>query len=149
MELANCLVALGGDIENTVPKFDVTPAEVLVLMAIHGKDAVTDVEPTGNSVTRSNAEELARLKFTYPAKDADNQPVVQRIYSGSRPELHETFAELELPETSYKVLQRVKPAAAAAAPKPKAAKVKPAPAAEVLADGPTGEPDNSADDLFD
>ncbi len=148
MELANCLVALGGDIENTVPKFDVTPAEVVVLMAIHGKTAVTDIAPTGSSIERTSAQELDRLKFTYPAKDEDNRPIVERIYSGARPEVHSTFEELELPDTAYKVLERVKPASASA-PKPKAAKSKPAPVAEVLADGGTPAEANGADNLFD
>ena len=44
MRLYNCLLALAGDTGNTVPKANITAAEIALLQAIHGSDAVTDID---------------------------------------------------------------------------------------------------------
>lgn len=141
MELANVLLALEGDKNMTVPKFDVTPAEIAVLTAIHGGDAVFDIEPTGNEVARSNREEIERLLIQYPARDQDGKSIVLSVYPGHSPILHQTLSDLQLPPELYKTDSRVKPAATKAV---KAAKGKPAPLAEIAA-----KPTNSADSMFD
>lgn len=109
MELANCIVALGGDIQNTVPKFNVTPAEVALLLAIHGDQSVTEIEVTG-TVERRNAEEAERLMANYPARNEDGALLLQVIYPGRSPVLHQTFADLQLPDDFFAVSARAVPA---------------------------------------
>jgi hypothetical protein len=107
MEIANVLVALGGDTGNTVPKYEVTAAEVAVLRSIHGDQAVLDIEPTG-TVERSNREERSRLKSLYGnARDGSQNSIVEMLYPGAAARVFETFEELELPEIFYKAEARV------------------------------------------
>lgn len=154
MELANCLVALGGNRGNTVPKYRVTPAEIAVLATIHGTDAIIDVEPLDDEVARSNRDEIDRLIRLYPAKDEDGALIVRRVYPGVSPVLHQTIEDLGLPDVAFKTLERVtaKKVAKAAAPKSgKRAKsasgeppAKPAPIGEIA-----GNEGNDATHLFD
>lgn len=141
MELANVLLALEGDKNMTVPKFDVTPAEIAVLTAIHGGDAVFDIEPTGKEIARSNREEVERLIMQYPARDQDGKSIVLSVYPGHSPILHQTLSDLQLPPELYKTDSRLAPAAPKAS---KAKAAKPAPLADI-----TPKPTNSADALFD
>ncbi len=131
MELANCLVALAGDRNNTVPKWGVTPAEVAVLIAIHGEDAVFDIAPTGGSVTRSVAEELERLMFSYPARDEKQDLILTKVYAGQRPMIHKTFADLYLPADAYATTKRAAPVFVDPEPEPEEA-----PAAPVAEEAP-------------
>lgn len=133
MELANVTLALSGDRGNTVPKYNVTPAEIAVLCHIHGGDAVFDIEPTGKSVERSFREEVLRLVELYPGPQHDRAQKVHAVYPGSNPVLHTEIADLGLPEELFLALKRAEPVKA----KPKIAppKAKPAPiAAEVTGD---------------
>lgn len=142
MELANVILALGGDRQNTVPKYNVTPAEIAVLIAIHGNDSVFDVFPTGDEVERSTREEIARLVQLYPARNADNALIVTQVYAGQNPILHTEIEDLGLDESLFKALSRV-----TAKPKSKArpkSKAKPAPVG--AEDAPA---DNDATELFD
>lgn len=142
MELANCLVALGGDKGNTVPKTDVTPAEIAVLTAIHGLDAVFDIEPTGEEISRSVRDELDRLVRLYPAKDEDGALIVRQVYAGAAPVMHQTVEDLGLPDESFKVLERVTARATPKKSKPKAKAEKPAPVTE------TARIDNDVSEFF-
>lgn len=130
METANIILALGGDNGNTVPKRGVTPAEIALLRAIHGDDAVTDIEPTGDEATnedgrkRSNRDELSRLRSLYPAKDgASGTRIVDILYPGAAARVFETIDELEIDEVFFKPAERVKPT-------PKA-EIKPAPTGDL------------------
>jgi len=142
MELANVLLALGGDRNNTVPKYEVTAAEIAVLAAIHGADAVHDIEPLEKTRTVSFKEERERLLGLYPAKNEDNKLIVLEVYPGVAPVLHTEIATLGLDESLFKAVQHAKPAAAPKAAKGKAAKAPEPP--PVVAKDPT-----SADHLFD
>jgi hypothetical protein len=142
MELANILLALGGDRNNTVPKYRVTPAEIAVLMAIHGADAVFDIVPLGETENTPFREERERLFRLYPAKNEDNEPIVVQVYPGTSPILHTTLESLGLDESLFKPTEHAKPAAAPKAAKGKAAKAPEPP--PVVAKDPT-----SADHLFD
>jgi hypothetical protein len=136
MELANILLALGGDRGNTVPKFNVTPAEIAVLCAIHGSDSVFDIKPTGETLERSNRDERERLLETYPALDQDKRSIVLSVYPGSSPILHTELADLGLDETLFKAETHVTPKPAT---KKKPAKVeKPAPISDIVPE-PAGE----------
>lgn len=149
MELANCIVALGGDTQNTVPKFSVTPAEVALLLAIHGDQAVSEIEVTG-TVERRNTEEADRLLQHYPARDESGNLLLQVVYPGRQPILHQTFADLQLPDHFFAVTERAVPAdeppakksrAKAAEPKPEPLAVKPAnDATDMFDDGDDADP---------
>lgn len=65
MQLHNVTVRLGGSLNNTVPKFRVTAAEVLVLRHIHGDDSVVDVIPTDFDKKLRHDSEYARLAHVY------------------------------------------------------------------------------------
>lgn len=118
MERANALVALGGEMGHTVPRYDLTPAEAVVLMAIHGDDAVHEIaiQPEDDDTeTPTQRDEIARLREKYVATDPNTgEPIVSLVFPGRNPDLPKTFEELELPETAYKALQRATPAKAAA-----------------------------------
>lgn len=109
MQTATVLLALGGDTGNTVSKYGVTPAEAAVLQMIHGSDAVFDIAP-GEDVTRTNREELARLRFTYGKPEGSNErSAVDVLFPGAAARVFESFDELDLDESFYKAEKRVKP----------------------------------------
>lgn len=111
MQTANALVALGGDRRNTVPRTDLTPAEILVLQSIHAGDAVFDIEIVGE--TQIGSEDLRdMLRSRYTAKDEDGNMVVDVVFPGRRPDFPETFEELGLPDELYLAVTRAAPARA-------------------------------------
>lgn len=65
MQTLNAMVALTGDRNNMVWKTDLTPAEILLLQALHGVDAVLQIEPTGET-KREPMQEIERLREAYP-----------------------------------------------------------------------------------
>lgn len=115
MQTANCMVAIGGDVGNTVPKYGVTPSEVAVLRVIHGNEAVTDIDVNG-SVSRTNRAERDRLSSHYGKPEPDGSfkaRVVDGLFPGAAARLFETFDELEIDEMFFKEASRPK-----AAPEP-------------------------------
>jgi hypothetical protein len=64
MQILKCTVAIAGEPGMTVAKENVTLAELLVLRAIHGDDAVRNVEINGWEDV-SAAEERERLTLLY------------------------------------------------------------------------------------
>lgn len=144
MELANVLLALGGDRNNTVPKERVTAAEIAVLAAIHGGDAVFDIEPLGEETKVSFRDERERLLRSYPAKNEDNKLIVLEVYPGVAPVLHTSIESLGLDETLFKAVAHAQPAAEKPAKAAKAAKApEPPPVTAIVKDK------NSADHLFE
>jgi hypothetical protein len=126
MDIVNCEIALGGDKRNTVPKKNVTAAEVAVLRRVHGEDAVFNIEPVGQ-MNMSNRGELIRLRETYRGMDEDNTPLIESVYPGAAARVFETLEELDLPEDLFKPLAR---ATAPVAPAKKGKGKKAAPVAE-------------------
>lgn len=111
MELANVLVALGGERGHTVPKWAVTPAETAVLMAIHGEDAVHEIQIVGDDKGRSARAEIDRLHERYKATDPDTgKYIVGEVFPGRNPDLPATFEALGLPDDLYKATERATPA---------------------------------------
>lgn len=127
MKLANIMLGIGGGRDNTFPKYNVTAAEIAVLRAIHGEDAVFDVEPLAADAEedgrpRSNRQELSRLRALYGgAKDGNGVPFVDSLFPGAAARVFEAFDELDLPDDYFKALGRVKAVAdvPAEAPRPK------------------------------
>jgi hypothetical protein len=60
VKLYDCKVRLGGNVVNEVRKDKVTAAEVILMRAIHGDDAVIEIVEVGED-KRSDAEERERL----------------------------------------------------------------------------------------
>lgn len=130
MKLANIMLAIGGGRDNTFPKYGVTAGEIAVLRAIHGEDAVFDVEPLAADATnengglRTNRQELARLRAIYgEAQDGNGGKVIENLYPGAAARVFEDFDEIDLPEEYFVAISRAQ-AAAAAEDKPKAARRK-------------------------
>lgn len=124
MQTANVIVRLGGDAGNTVPKYDVTPSEIALLRAIHGDEAVQDIEPlpahklTLDGVQMTQRGELNRLRSLYgSAKDSENHSHFDILFPGAAARAFETIAELDLPDTFFKPTGRM---ASVAAPTAKA-----------------------------
>lgn len=138
MQLANITLALGDDHSNTVPKWGVTPAEVAVLIAIHGESAVDDVNILPEEVARSSREERARLLETYGrAVDGEQKQIVAQLFPGIGARLPDTFAELGLAEAAFTPASVEK----LNAPAPTAKK-----SGRKKADAPVIEPDADEDD---
>lgn len=60
MKLYDCKVRLAGNVINEVRKEKVSAAEVIIMRAIHGDDAVIEIAEVGED-KRSDAEERDRL----------------------------------------------------------------------------------------
>lgn len=111
MQTASILLALGGDSTMQVPKFGVTPSEVLLLRAIHGDDAVTDIDING-AEERSNREERDRLFGLYAKPNPNGTfslPVLDALFPGVSARLPVAFADIELDDAFYKAQVRKTP----------------------------------------
>jgi hypothetical protein len=99
-EIADVEVRLGGDAANTVPRYNVTAAEIAVLQVIHGNDAIFNVKPRG-TIERAQRVERARLAALYQAKDSDGNVHVEKLYPGAAARVFETLDELILADTQF------------------------------------------------
>lgn len=108
MQSANIILALGGDSGNQVPKFDVTAAEIAVLLAIHGDSSVSEITPAAKDIDRTNRGELARLKAIYGnARDEAGNLVVDQLFPGAAARVFETLDELGLDKSLFAAKDRV------------------------------------------
>lgn len=99
-EVADVLVALGGDIGNTVPK-RVTAAEIALLQVIHGNDAITEVKLAG-TVQRSQRAERTRLNAIYGnAKNNNGEALIEKLYPGAAARVFEKLDELVLDDSQF------------------------------------------------
>lgn len=102
MQLANVWLALGEDKANTVPKKGVTPAEVALLTAIHGENAVDDIailDDTTDIAPRALLQDLA-AKYGN-ARNSENQPIIKTLYPTASAPVPDTFAELGLMDAQF------------------------------------------------
>ena len=105
-EVADCLVALGGDAGNTVPKRRVTAGEIAVLQTIHGNDAILEVKPLGK-IERSQRTERERLKAIYGgARDSQGNSLVEKLYPGAAARVFERINELMLVDEQFAAERR-------------------------------------------
>lgn len=153
MQTANVMVALGGDMGTTVPKYRVTASEIAVLRALHGPEAVFDIEPT-DDIEVSSRDEIRRLAepFNYGRSKVEDGnggsvPVVTALFPGSGARAIMTLAELEIDESFYKAERRMAPKPAAPAKKGRGKKAE-AEAEEEKADADDSE-DDAQEKLFD
>lgn len=100
MQLANLTLRLGGSQLHTVPKTGVTPAEILVLQAIHGADATVNIRPTKVDRARSHAAEYERLANIYDKAASSNEPgedrksIMATLFPGALKKLPTTLKEI-------------------------------------------------------
>lgn len=142
IETARALLALSGDKGNTVPKYGITPGEVMVLQKLHGEDAVFDIMVMGEADRTTKAERV-RLIEEYPAKQAAPPPATVIFPSVVAADMPTQFAELELDPSLYKAVARVGPPPLKAKDK---AEKRPRRAAAADADAPA---DNDATGAFE
>jgi hypothetical protein len=69
MKLYSCKLRLAGNVNNEILKDGVSAAEIEVLRAIHGSDAIVDIKQTGEN-TRNSTQERARLKAIYASEES-------------------------------------------------------------------------------
>lgn len=110
MDYVNAQVAIGGDVNNTVPKFRVPVSEIPVLAAIHGPDALTEFEqcdaPDG-AEDLSNRDEMQRLHSIYGrTEDGEGNPVLRGVYPGAGAKVVTSIDDLDIPEGAMKVTER-------------------------------------------
>lgn len=72
MQECTITLRLNGSLLHTVQKERVTPAEIVVLRALHGQDAVVDVVPTKMS-KRGHQQEFERLSELYGRSNGANE----------------------------------------------------------------------------
>jgi hypothetical protein len=139
MQVADIMLALGGNLGHTVQKFGVTPSEVAVLREIHGEGSVFDIQPLDEEIEISSREERARLLQIYgKAPGSQEISAVEFLFPGAAARLYEDFAELELDDSFYKATDRVKPTKAKSKAKKVLAKAE---EPEEVEDEPEPEPE--------
>lgn len=111
MRTINALIVL--DKDHSHPVTGITPAEALILRALHNPDVPTQPEDpndpylpfpvlkdpvAGEDVERTDRQELARLKYKYNvfSKKTPNKHVVEDVFPGANPKLPESFKEIGL-----------------------------------------------------
>jgi hypothetical protein len=125
LQAANVMVAIAGDRGNTVPKSGISATEISILMAIHGPDAIYDIEPVDDLKDEDGKavrgrDELARLRGIYNS-DA-GRSAIERLYPGAGAKPIEDLDQLEelgMTDESMKPTER---ASVPAVPRTKAAK---------------------------
>lgn len=98
MQICTCEVRLNDSAAHTVPKVGVTPAEILILQAIHGASAVVNIRPVQQD-RRSSNEEWDRLQAAYGRApdglmDAGNGALLQKLFPGAMPKLPVTLKDI-------------------------------------------------------
>lgn len=101
MQLSNCVLRLNGSLLHTVPKTNVTPAEILVLQKIHGSDAVVDVRPTKFDQNRGHRVEFDRLADLYDKGAGDSaipeeesKSILNQLFPGAMKKLPTKLDEI-------------------------------------------------------
>lgn len=105
--LYSCTVRLAGNLLNEVRKSNVTAPEIMVLAAIHGSDAVVNVEPAGARESESaerTAEintdryERGRLAAVYETAGPNKQGFIGRVFGPASIPLPRVMDEDRMPE---------------------------------------------------
>lgn len=108
MQKCSVVVRLNGSLLNTVPKVNVTPAEILILQHLHGGDAVVDIRPTEFDKKVRQEQEYDRLSRAYdrpaggfadaPGAD-DEKSIMQKLFPGALKRLPLTLEEIGIDVT--------------------------------------------------
>jgi len=100
MQLCDLEVRLGDSSGHTVPKTNVTPAEIVVLQAIHGASAIVGIKPTKMD-KRPHIEEYERLQGIYGRApdglmDAGNGDLLEKLFPGAAKQLPVSLKDIGL-----------------------------------------------------
>lgn len=100
MQLCNLEVRLGDSSGHTVYKTNATPAEIVVLQAIHGASAVVGIQPVKMD-KRPHIEEFERLVALYGRTpdglmDAGNGDLLEKLFPGAAKNLPVTLKDIGL-----------------------------------------------------
>src|SRR5215813_6763116 len=95
MQLASCSVNLAGDLRHVVFKDRVTIAEIIVLRAIHGQDAVRNIKAisgrSGHMI--GNVAEKERLIDIY-GRSKDGLALIEQLFPGYDPRMPSSLKDL-------------------------------------------------------
>lgn len=102
MQICSATIRLAGSVQNTVFRNNLTPAEILILQAIHGGDAVIDILPI-EKIERTQNAEWDRLTGQYDRSGGPDTPdgkdevsIVSRLFPGAVKRLPVTLSEIGL-----------------------------------------------------
>lgn len=122
MQKVNLTLRLGGSLLHTVPKTDVTPAEILILQAIHGQDAVIDIRPVKFDKKVRVEDEWERLTLAYDragsfrsAPGEETKSIMATLFPGVMKKLPTTLKEIGLGHFETKQEPEAEPAPVAEA----------------------------------
>lgn len=95
MQKAKCTVRIAGSMLHTVKKKDVTPGQLVVLRAVHGNDAVVDLELQREGFATKDKfleqeREFERLCNEY------GEEQVRACWPGHTPVIPTTFSEINV-----------------------------------------------------
>lgn len=100
MQLCDCEVRIADSAGHTVIKNNVTPAEIIILKAIHGASAVVNIQPTKMD-KRPHGEEWERLTKAYGRApdglmDAGNGDLLEKLFPGAQKNLPVSLKDIGL-----------------------------------------------------
>lgn len=103
MQLCDLTLRHGGSLLSSVPKTNVTPAEILILQALHGSDACVDIRPTKFDKKKVQSQEWERLSYDYDRASGmvstpgeESTSVMRRLFPGAMHKLPTTLKEIGL-----------------------------------------------------
>lgn len=97
MHTIDCVINVGGDALNAVPKKNITLAEFLVLRAINGESSIHSIEVVDNPAT-IGVEERDRLWSKY----AKHRRVIDAIWQNNGGSFPADIRTIGLPSTLFK-----------------------------------------------
>lgn len=92
MQLVHCTVAHAGDPRHTVRKMYASVPEVILLQAVHGADAVTEVI---YATEREGVDELEYLRKNYGMKQ-EIFDLIDKLFPGANPSLPATMGSIKV-----------------------------------------------------
>lgn len=151
MQLLNCQVAIGGDLNNKGVICGVTPPEIQTLRMIHGPGSISDVVVVGKMHQREYSHEdiYLQIKNKYPR----HAHIVQEYWRDNGARFPVDVRQLDLPDEAFRMpvdtmienLGKADEATEEAAPKVRrgrpAKEAKPAPVPEPIEDLEFADPD--------
>lgn len=95
MQHCSCIVYLDGDRNSSAFKADVTVAEIALLRAIHGPDAVDGIKATFVGKEKP-AQDLARLRMEYANSNITKEggSLIESVYPGRNPSIPTKLADI-------------------------------------------------------
>lgn len=98
MQYVDANVHLSGDRNHVVQKRDITVVEVAILRALHGEDAVKDIQPRRQGRPRT-VELLGYLRHKYRRQMQAQSPdgsrnIVDVMYPGANPNIPTSLADI-------------------------------------------------------